>query len=82
MYEYKVLLSVLNLGKAGSAFINLPVVNQMNRSRTSRDSVPLSKQYGNGAYLAGVAVHAEIVAGPFIKAVWYWCLPRRCCCPC
>ncbi len=36
----------------------------MNRSRTSRDSFPLIKllkQYGTGAYLAGVAVYAEIV---------------------
>ncbi len=33
----------------------------MNRRRTSRDYVPLLKQYGTGAYLAGVAVHAEIV---------------------
>jgi hypothetical protein len=39
----------------------------MNRSRTSRDSVHLSKQYGTGAYLAGVAVHAEIILGPLSK---------------
>ncbi len=42
----------------------------MNSSRTSCGSFPLSKQYGTGAYLAGVAVHAEKVAGSFSKAVY------------
>jgi hypothetical protein len=73
---------MLNLSKAGFELISFAFGKpKMNSSRTSRDSVPLIKHYGTGAYLAGVAVHAEIVASSFIKAVWYWCLPLRCCCP-
>jgi hypothetical protein len=47
----------------------------MNRSVTSRDCVPLSKQYGIGAYLPGVAVHAEIVTADEIgKLASFWIL--------